>query len=351
MHDQHGESLGISRRRFIGTVASLAGAGMLPAASPFAAQPHGGADGRTLVIVQLSGGVDGLNALVPYGDDAYRRARPTLALPRDRVLPLNDYVGLNDRMAPLRSLYDAGEVAIVQGVGHAGADRSHLGALAAWETASDTDRPDATGWLGRYFERTTGDPVPSEIGVAALRHRPRAFVARKAHGLILNDLPDGASALRGDPLQAVARHMRETPGTRVYYTAFGGFDTHANQAGQLDNLLGQVSDRLAAFQRTLHRDGNADRTLTLVFSEFGRRVAENASRGTDHGAAGPVLLLGAKAVPGLHGTHPSLTELYAGGLRPTVDFRCIYATILERWLGVSADVALDHRFPTLPLIA
>jgi uncharacterized protein (DUF1501 family) len=402
----------ISRRGFLKIAAVFSTLGVAPqfltrAAEGEAPPIAGFKDDRVLVVVQLSGGNDGLNTVVPYADDLYYRARPRVGLKRNRVLPLNDHVGLNDRLVDLIRLHDDGQLAVIQGVGYPNPDRSHFRSMEIWHTASGSDEFLSTGWIGRYFDNTCSGSARPQAGVAIGKERPQAFDGEKGFGVAFErpDLygwrnggakenearfqrlnrpgPCGNETLdflrhttsnailsarevqeacsradvkqargRGaDPLAVVAGLIRGGLQTRIYYVSFGGFDTHANQVGQHDNLLARCGAALANFQKTLRRDGTADRVLTMVFSEFGRRVEENASGGTDHGTAAPMFLVGSGVKAGVHGSPPSLTDLQDGDLKHGVDFRSVYATVLERWFETPSEAILGEAHPTLSLLA
>ena len=363
-----------------------------------------GAEGeRILVVLQLGGGNDGLNTLVPHGEDAYHRARPTLALSKNRVLPINDAVAFNNKLEGLMRLYDQGQVGVIQGAGYPNPDRSHFRSMEIWETASDAEEYLGHGWIGRYFDNACAGSCRPQVGVA-IGERPQAFAGELGLGIAF-DQPNTFGFQEGDgmatestfaelnattpspnasldflrhtasnailsahevreaadrggyrparnqnPLLTVASLIHGGLDTRVYYVSFGGFDTHAGQLGRHERLLEQVGSALQAFQRQLKRDGTADRVMTLVFSEFGRRVAENGSGGTDHGTAAPMFLIGEHAEAGLHGRYPSLTDLDAGDLKYTVDFRSVYATVLEDWMQVDSKAVLGAAFEKLSLI-
>ncbi len=407
----------VSRRDFMKTAAVFSALGVAPqfltrTAEAAAQSIAGFKDDRVLVVVQLGGGNDGLNTLVPHSNDAYYRARPRLGLQGDKLLTLTDDIALNGRLEGLKRLYDDAKLAIVQGVGYPNPDRSHFRSMEIWHTASDSDDFLGAGWIGRYFDHECSGSARPQAGVALGKERPQAFDGEKGYGVAFEnpanfgwqpgdgadsaaafarlnarDLPsEGASnldflrhvtsdaimsskevheaAMRagtmespkgrqplGLQLENVAALIRGGLQTRIYYVSIGGFDTHANQLGQQDNLLGQVGNALLAFQTRLRTDGTAGRVATMVFSEFGRRVEENKSGGTDHGTAAPMFLVGDAIKPGLHGVYPSLTALDHGDLVHTVDFRQIYSAVLSDWFAVDPKSVLGKEFKSLPIIA
>jgi uncharacterized protein (DUF1501 family) len=396
----------------------------LAADSPI--QTATGKDGRILVVLQLAGGNDGLNTLVPYENDAYFRARPTLAIPKSNVLSLADGFGLHPSLVGLKSLHDDGHLATLHGVGYPNPNRSHFRSTEIWQTASDADKAERHGWLGRFFDSCCEGADPS-VGVSiGSSQAPQAFSAEKRQGISFAhpsqfrfdtpkspvrdaveeffretnggeqsmqggsiDLLDGPEGMHGDTLDFLQRTALDAtissdrilktvsqtkppsaypPGrladslnlvarliaggmpTRVYYVSQGGYDTHSHQQGAHARLMGELGNALSAFTADLKAQGNFDRVLTMTFSEFGRRVAENASRGTDHGAAAPMFLLGGSVQPGLHGKPPSLETLHSGDLIHTVDFRNVYATILRKWLGSPVEPVLKRNFRMLDFL-
>ncbi len=396
----------------------------LAASSPI--QTLTGKDGPILVILQLAGGNDGLNTLVPYENDAYFRARPTLAIAKSKVLPLSGGFGLHPELVGLKSLHDDGHLAVLQGVGYPNPNRSHFRSTEIWQTASDSENIERHGWLGRYFDSCCEGSDPA-VGISiGSPQAPQAFDAEKRRGISFanpsqfrfdvrkSSDPDAAeeffrsinemnhemqgesigmldgptnadgetlnflqrtaldatissekvletiaktkpkvaypSGKLADSLNLVARLIAGGMPTRVYYVSQGGYDTHSNQEGTHARLMEELGAALSAFTADLKEQGNFDRVLTMTFSEFGRRVSENASRGTDHGAAAPMFILGGKIQPGFHGQAPSLETLYKGDLIHTVDFRNIYATILEKWLKVPVEPVLKSQFPTLGFV-
>jgi uncharacterized protein (DUF1501 family) len=392
-----------------------------------------GKDGTILIVLQMAGGNDGLNMIVPFADDAYHRARPRLSLPADQILKIDNYVGLNPKLAGLKSLYDEGHVAIVQGVGYPNPNRSHFRSTEIWQTASDADRTLNEGWIGRYFDNCCGGPDPT-VGVAIGEETPQAFAAKNPTGVTfsrpeqfrfrpsepdggrmsaeemlfrqLNETaggeeavaaPDGASVgaingktksdlstldflqrtaldaqLSSDKILAIARKSKSTVTypqgqlaaslniiarmiggglpTRVYYASQGGFDTHAGQINAHQRLMTEFNDAVAAFVSDLKQQGNFERVLLMTFSEFGRRVQENANGGTDHGAAAPMFVLGGAIKPGLFGKYPSLTDLDHGDLKFNADFRSVYGTVLDRWLKAPSQTVLGRKFSSLAIV-
>ncbi|MAB80446.1 MAG: hypothetical protein CMJ89_13925 [Planctomycetes bacterium] len=352
---------------------------------------------RTLVVVQLSGGNDGLNMLVPHRQDAYYRARPTLALGRDRLHALGRGFGLHPQMGALARLFEAGKVAAIHGVGYPIPNRSHFRSMEIWHTADPVNRVRDHGWLGKLLDRSCEDPARASMGAIHVGGREIPLALRgetsdptaitDARGLQLRELQGFASLRNGMTgsrtgearesayLRAVAEQSyrvstrfsrafersekADTPGyglaqrlrlvaglieagfgLRVLHLELTGFDTHAQQGRLHGALLEELSESLSAFQLDLEARGIDDRVSTLVFSEFGRRAAENGSRGTDHGAAGPVLLVGSRVRPGLHGTPPDLEALQDGDVPFTTDFRSIYTAVEKDWMGVQTSMDL-----------
>ena len=370
---------------------------------------------NVLVIVQLSGGNDGLNTVVPFGNDDYHKARPRLALKKDEhgLHDIGDGFALNKGLRGFKSLYDAGNLAVVHGTGYPQANRSHFESMAVWHTA-DPSRSDPKGWLGHYLDHMArgtqpdalsainigdevpqalvneGPPVPSiqNLGEFGLRFDDRTGFDRKLEDEIVREMAAAsyddpklnyfarqannaivsADEIRrvaeryeadanypgglGERLKLIARLISGEFGTRVFYCQIGGFDTHANQMQQHENLLQQVGDSIKAFYDDLGAKGLAGKVTTMVFSEFGRRVGQNDSQGTDHGAAGPMFVVGPKVVGGQFGPPPSLApdQRDNGDLKHTVDFRRVYATLLDGWLNADSKAVLKNAYEHLPLI-
>jgi len=358
-------------------------------------------DGRALVVIQLDGGNDGINTVVPFGDEGYGRNRKALKLAGERLIRVSDGVGLHPAMGDAGKLLESGRLAIVPGVGYPNPDRSHFRSMAVWQTARlDPEDHGGPGWLGRGLDAAgSGEGKKASLYVGAgtppvaLRgRRASASSLERIEDLTLDSArpPGDDGAGSGDDLSAfvrrssldayaaadrlaelardkdasarypgtalagrlrlVARLLKGGYGSRVFYTSQGGYDTHAAQSATHADLLADLSGALLAFLDDLTASGLADRVAVLCFSEFGRRVAENGSAGTDHGAAGPVLLAGPAVRPGLLGKYPSLSDLDGGDLKVAVDFRRVYATLLTGWLGLPAGPALGGDFEPLPLL-
>ena len=394
----------LTRRQLL--VGSLATAALTSLSPALAARRFGADEGRVLVVVQLTGGNDGLNTVVPFAQDAYYRLRPSLSLAPGAVHRLDDQTALHPELGPLAELYAEGQLAVVQGVGYPDPDRSHFRSMQIWHTADPgTDygggvaRPEA-GWLGRLAAqlagRTGGMPalhvgrgdLPLSLktrsgftptvrdvrgfqlaepraGFGAARDRmlaARALAApdyateRRALHAAAASTYDAAARMdallsngsRADyPSHRLAEELALAAqliaggfGTQLFGLTLEGFDTHARQTQTHAALMRELGQSLTAFQRDLADKGVADRVVTLVFSEFGRRVEENASKGTDHGAAGPVLVMGEPVAGGLRGGAPDLRDLTAGDLAHSVDFRALYASLERDWLGLEPGTSV-----------
>jgi uncharacterized protein (DUF1501 family) len=398
----------LSRRDFVKT--SLRGASlfaMAPAVPGFLAATARAAaplqDGRVLVVVQLDGGNDGINTVVPYKDEGYARSRKALRLAADKMHKVSDAVGLHPSLAGAARLLERGELAIVQGVGYPNPSRSHLRSMAIWQTARrDPEEHGGPGWLGRAFDERLEAQDASGTTFVGAGQPPAALIGRRSIPASLERLDDlalnggpGARGVIGEApegddigafvrrtaldayttadsvaamvraggqedegsgndlrgrLSLIARLMKSGARARVYYTQHGSYDTHAGQLRTHADLLFELSEALRRFQDNLNASDLADRVLVLCFSEFGRRVHENASGGTDHGTAGPVFLVGKHVRAGLVGATPSLLDLEDGDLKMGVDFRRIYAAVLQDWLALPVAAALGGRFDPLPVI-
>jgi uncharacterized protein (DUF1501 family) len=364
-------------------------------------------DNHVLVVVQLAGGNDGLNTVVPHGDDRYYKARPKLGVDPQKVIKIDEYIGFHPELAELKGLLDDGGLAVVQNVGYPNPDRSHFRSSEIWETAAPADKAWTTGWVGRYFDsecasvrspvlglqlgerpaQTFASPHPRSVTLAnpAILDWPAAgpqsramerincveptgiaaldFVQRTANDTLAlskrvrDAVHDTKSPVTYPPfefsqsLKLVAQMIAAELPTRVYYVSLTGFDTHAAQRNRHAALLQELSQGLATFHRDLKARGQLDRTLVLTFSEFGRRVAENKSAGTDHGTANVMFLAGGPIRAGLHGGRPDLGVLDdSGDLVHKVDFRSVFAAVLRDWFGADATRILDGRFEPFPVL-
>ena len=365
---------------------------------------------RILVLINLQGGNDGLNTVVPFSMQQYYRYRPTMGIAPNDVLRLNDQVGLNPALRPLKAMYDKGGMAVIQGVGYPQPDHSHFRSTEIWQTA-EPEKYATTGWLGRYLDAAGLPKANLFNAVAVAPMLPAVLGARdtdvpavdnlRGYGLASDKTAAGRDAFKaivndttvpfsspylarvaeievhaqrgaeelpklvagyqtnasypatnlGRSLALAAQIAGSRLGTRVIYVQHGSFDTHTNQKATQDRLLGELGNALSAFYDDLAAHGNDKRVLTLTFSEFGRRVAENASRGTDHGEAAPLFMIGGNVKGGVYGSHPSLDDLDKGDLKYSVDFRSVYVTVLERWLGRSAQGIIAGSFQSLPVLA
>jgi uncharacterized protein (DUF1501 family) len=404
-------------------------------AADTATQVITGQDSTILVVLQMAGGNDGINTVVPYANDFYHRARPKLGLKAEEVLKINDEVGFHGALKGFKALYDGGELSVIQGVGYPNPNRSHFRSTEIWQTASDSDRVEKHGWLGRYFDNACAGADPA-VGVTIGSQLPEAFFAAKPKGVCFNNpqnyrfiangagteesykklnelemsgpgmspddvsgdaansggsigmLPAGmpmtggraidfisrtaldaqhsSDEIRGiaariqnqvdypnsplaGSLKLVARLIGGGLPTRVYYVSQGGYDTHTNQIATQQRLLQDLGDSTKAFVDDLKAQGNLQRVLVMTFSEFGRRVAENANGGTDHGAAAPMFIVGNRVKAGLLGSYPSLApqDLFEGDVKFNVDFRQVYAGVLETWLKTKSAPILGRRFAPL----
>jgi uncharacterized protein (DUF1501 family) len=375
--------------------------------------PVANAAGRKiLVIIQLAGGNDGLNTVIPFTDPAYAAARPGIAIPAASVLSLNGTVGLHPSMTNLKSRYDRGQMAVVQGVSYPNPNRSHFRGTDIWESAIPT-RLEAKGWAGRYLEAcgcqrpdhleamTVGSSqtagtfwtemalVPAVASISTFRYTSvnNGSVAQRnseiatlrtalaqAEGTqqgeilrqsILTALADAdilaAAAASytprgtypangfGNAMKLIAQLVAADVGTSIFYVSLGGFDTHSNQLTAQANLLTTLDQSIEGFLNDMEQVNKLGDVTLMTFSEFGRRVAQNGSAGTDHGVAAPMFVVGGSVAGGIHGTHPSLTNLTSGDLRMGIDFRQVYASVLEKWLSVPSNGILEGNYAPLPL--
>lgn len=381
------------------------------AAGGGAASP-GTTSSNILVVLQLGGGNDGLNTVIPISDRAYAQARPTIGIAPGAALPIADGVALHSNLARLKALYDQGNVAIVQGVGYPNPDRSHFRSTEIWQTAQPSG-PVTSGWLGRYldvaanqsanaltavnlgealskafwtqrtfvpsignpadfdFKTDPGFPGDRLAQVHALQaffsegagNRPYLDAIKQVTASAWNssqsllkvldshqpavDYPQSGLA---QGLKLIGRIIGGQLGTRIYYVSMGGFDTHSGEKGTHDRLMAQLDAAVDAFARDMQQQGVWGNVTLMTFSEFGRRLKENGSQGTDHGTAAPMFLVGGGVKGGLVGAMPSLADLDSNGdLKYAIDFRQVYATAVQRWMGVPAEPVVGGTFPLLDL--
>jgi uncharacterized protein (DUF1501 family) len=353
-----------------------------------------GQDQRVLVVVQLDGGNDALNTVIPHADPSYRRLRRTLAIARKDVVKLTGEVGLHPALRPLDKLLQAGQLGVLPGVGYPNPNRSHFESMAIWHTArfAKEDRG-GYGWIGQALDPCAGSSyvIGSAVPRAVRGARSAAVALRRIEDVLLADaesarqavgpavsddllsfvrrqavdahrtgeqlarLSSGGDAGRypatglAERLKLAARMLKSSLGARVFYTVQPGYDTHYAQRFTHAGLLAEFAGAVAAFFDDLKEAKLADRVALLAFSEFGRTIKENGSAGTDHGTAGVVFLAGPAVKGGLATTMPSLTDLSGGEPKMTADFRRIYATLLGDWLGLQGRQALGGRFESMPL--
>ena len=361
-----------------------------------------------LVVVQLSGGNDFMNTLVPYTSEHYYDARPTVVIPQDEVLPINDQLAFNPNMAPLKDVYDDGKMAIVQGIGYANSSRSHFRAMDIWHTC-EPKKVGTEGWLGRTTRVIDPNKENVLTAVNIGRGLPRALVApgvpvasvgdldnvglmtsiqeserrdmaldmfKKMYAPAIgagpvmeylsqtgSDVHTGADILKQAPamyqseveyadnpiaksLKDVARIHLAGFGTRIFYANHGGYDHHANEKQSHPGLLRDLSGSIVDFFQDLRAHDAAEDVTMLIFTEFGRRMRDNGS-GTDHGSGGGAFIIGERVDGGLYGEYPSVDPsrwLYGEDLDWNIDYRGIYSTVLEQWMGVDSVPIVDGQF-------
>ncbi|GAB1856088.1 DUF1501 domain-containing protein [Flavobacteriaceae bacterium MHTCC 0001] len=360
---------------------------------------------KRLVIVQLSGGNDGLNTVIPFRNDIYYRERPNLGISKGEIIKLNDDVGLNPSLSPLKRLYDKGYVSIINNVGYPNPVRSHFRSLDIWQTARDADTFSQSGWIGRYLDNygkhhhdaieiddslslaMKGDTVNAiatqnakafynlskdpyfrnlykykndvHLSEHNLGYLYKSMIAAESSAKYIYETSKTTSTLKeypnhkfGKQLKTVAQFINSGLQTKVFYTSLNGFDTHANQLNTQKRLLKQYANGMETFVKDLKSNNTFKDTLILTFSEFGRRVKQNASSGTDHGTANNVFIIGENLKKnGLYNQLADLSNLDENGdLKFEIDFRTIYATVLGKWLEVDDKRVLNKSFSKLEFI-
>jgi uncharacterized protein (DUF1501 family) len=359
---------------------------------------------KRLVIIQLAGGNDGLNTIIPHNNDIYYKSRPRLAITKD-IIKLNDNLGFHPSLAPLRSLFDNGELSIINNVGYPNPVRSHFRSMDIWQTASGADEYLQSGWLGRYLDKYGKKPynaleMDEQLSLAmkgehfngiatsdyrvlykiskdpyfknVLNHYNDTHLSEHNLGYLYQTMIEAKSSAKyiyettkvklsqqeypqnkfAKQLKNVAQFINSNIDTKVFYTSLGGFDTHANQQNKQARLLKQYAESVSAFVKDLKRNKTFEDTLILTFSEFGRRVKQNAANGTDHGAANNVFVIGKNLKKaGFYNNLASLSDLDGNGdLKYEIDFRTIYATILSQWLKADDTSILNQSFDKLRFI-
>ena len=360
---------------------------------------------KKLVIIQLSGGNDGLNTIIPYTNDIYYKKRPGLSVPKNELIKVTDELGFHQSLAPLKNLYDQGYLSIINNVGYPNPNRSHFRSTDIWQTASDASQYLDTGWLGRYIEQFgkmpyTGIELDDSLslimkgesmnGIATknprtlfantqtpyfkkvLNHQSDAHLSEHNLGYLYKTMIEAKSSAKyiyetsktykssleypknpfGKQLKTTSEFINSNLDSSVYYVSMGGFDTHANQENRQKKLLKTYSESMEVFINDLKQNDTFKDTLVITFSEFGRRLQQNAAGGTDHGAANNVFIIGENLkTKGFYNDAPNLLNLDSNGdLIHSVDFRSIYATVLDTWLQVDDEAILNKSYNKLNFI-
>jgi uncharacterized protein (DUF1501 family) len=395
----------IKRRQFI-QVGSLATASlMLPKFLKAFERPTMVPPGNKIVVViQFSGGNDGLNTVIPVRNDIYYNARPKLGITKDLALPLTDEVGLNPALVGLKELYDDGSLGILNSVGYPNPDRSHFRSMDIWQTASNSNEYLTSGWIGRYLDaQCNGCDKPTQaleiddILSLALKGQQNNGLSFKdprrlyssSNEKFFKDINanhhDGEATANylyktmsetlssadyifkqsklhptgetypdtelGKNLKTISSLIMSDINTKLYYVSLGSFDTHVNQENQQKRLFTELSDAVKAFTSDLKKNNRFDDVLLFTFSEFGRRVAQNASGGTDHGTANNMFLIGGGLKQkGIINPMPDLSDLQEGDLKYQIDFKNVYATVLNKWLGADDKAILNGQYDYLSFI-
>ncbi len=402
----------LTRREFLRSSAAssalLTFGGLAPSSLHAAAAAN--RSDRILVVVELAGGNDGLNTVIPYGDDVYRKLRPKLAISKTNVLSISEEIGFHPALRGFADLLESRKLSVVQGVGYPDPNRSHFESMDIWHTCQRKEEVRTDGWLGRMIETTDSsgsDPSAMHLGndkqplslmsrtvrvpsirsleqfhlkgsesesfrstvqqlsdshrdggddllgfvqsstSSALMASERLVTTGKAYHSTISYPKNGL----GEQLQTVAKLIGSGLKTSIYYVQLQGFDTHAQQPDAHQGLLRQLGDSVKAFLDDMDTMQQSDRVVVMAFSEFGRRVAENASQGTDHGTAGPMFIAGSPIKSGIIGKHPSLNHLIDGDLEFHTDFRRVYAAVIEDWFGCDSDAILKGKFDPVELFA
>jgi len=364
--------------------------------------------GKILVVIQLSGGNDGLNTVVPYRNDVYYENRPKLGLTRQEILELDDEQGLHPSLKGLRELYDEGNLSIINSVGYPNPNRSHFRSMDIWQSASASDQYLQSGWIGRYLDaqcqqgpiqphtaielsdslslalkgkqlkglathnpktlyQTTRDPFVQVLAKQEVRedkshpnvdYLHKTLIEASSSAEYLHEKSKIYSSWVGYPMHKLGKRLKTiaeliiaNSETRVYYVSHAGFDTHVNQKGPHARLLEQYATGVSAFVEDLKKNDRFNDVMIMTFSEFGRRVKQNAGGGTDHGTANNLFLINVNLKkPGIYNTAPDLQNLANGDLKHQIDFRQVYATLMDRWLEVDPVQVLGKEFKSLGIV-
>lgn len=397
----------MKRRQFIQTSGLATAAMMIPNFLKAQENKVLSDSDKVLIVIQLTGGNDGLNTVVPYENDLYYNARPKIAIQKNEVLKLNSELGLNPAMQGFKNLFDEGRLCLINNVGYPEPDRSHFRSMDIWQTASNSNEYKTTGWLGRYLDEkcnTCNQPtqvleIDDTLSLALKGKNVKGLSMKdpkRLYGTTLdtyiNQLSkqhvvgdhehDNAEYLYktlaetvssaayiyqtsrvyksattypnhqfGKSMKTIAELITSGVNTNVYYVSLGSFDTHFNQQKRQADLLQQLSETVKVFMDDLKVSGKQDNVLLMTFSEFGRRVSENASGGTDHGTANQIFLLGNKLKQkGIYNEAPNLSDLDDGDLKFSIDFKNVYSTILKKWLNTDEQSILGNKYQYLNFI-
>ena len=361
---------------------------------------------KKLVIIQLSGGNDGLNTIVPYKNDIYYKSRPALSIPENNIIKATDELGFHPSLSPLKNLYDKGYLSIINNVGYPNPVRSHFRSTDIWHTASNSNEYISSGWVGRYidqygkmpysgielddslslilkgetingiatknprvlhnimktpyFEKVLNQQTDDHLSEHNLGYLYKTMIEAKSSAKYIYETTKTYSHTKeypnnpfGKQLKTTATFINSNLQTKIYYVSMGGFDTHVNQKNKQARLLDTFAKSMEIFVDDLERNNTFKDTLILTFSEFGRRVEQNAARGTDHGAANNVFVIGKNLKkPGFYNESPDLVNLDGNkDVKYSIDFRSIYATILNKWLEVGDKTILNKSFSKLDFIS
>lgn len=397
----------MNRRNFIQTTGLASASLMLPKFLKAQEKNASINSDKILVIVQLTGGNDGLNTVVPFENDLYYNARPNIAIQKKEALKLTNQLGLNPAMIGFRNLFDEGKMCLINNVGYPDPDRSHFRSMDIWHTASNSNEYKTSGWLGRYLDEQCGDcdqptqvlEIDDTLSLALKGNNVKGLALKDAKRLygttidpFINQLSkqpvsgdhhhDNAAYLYktlaetvssadyiyktskifqsaatypnhqfGKSMKTISEFIISGINTKVYYVSLGSFDTHFNQQKRQGVLLQQLSETVEVFMNDIKKNGKADDVLLMTFSEFGRRVQENASNGTDHGTANQIFLFGNSLKKnGIYNAAPNLSDLDDGDLKHSVDFKNVYATLLKKWLNTDEQKILGNKFSYLDFI-